>query len=604
MSDTGFFVLLAVAGAVGLLTLAAGEATALVAHHQVLPRPGGAMTAALAQWIHLGHPQLAWPVADRAWVQPVGLYWSAFGLAAAVLVGLVFWVGTMWSRRPAALGGTALGVERQARLATAADLGRLMVPGVTTGRIILGRWHTRSGPLLATEDETGPAKGWLSRAVVTSGRPSVIVLGPARSGKTFGLAVPAVAEWSGPALVVSVKGDILDATLSVRSCAGEVQVFDPRHVTRHRSGRWSPIARASTLSEAIRVARGLGEASPYGAKSDGEFWRATAEDVLGPLLYCAHLGGRSMRQLFRWVLAGADEDAEGWRDEVEEILSGSWATPAEHMDAESALAQLAASWKLGGQMHSSVWLMSRVTLRPWADPQIAASAESPTIDAGWLLSGDNTLYVAAPARQQAEVAPVFAGVVSTLLDAAAETAQAEGGQLRRRLLVVLDEAANTAPLRDLATYASTAGGQGIQLITIYQDLAQIRTRYQDAAATIVNNHLAKVVLPGVSDAETLKLVSDLAGEEEYDRRSQSRNLGDGGGSVSTGAATRRLLPMDLLRRMPVGSALLLYGQLPPAHLVLRLSLAQRLRTRLSAPAVRLWRRLRGDAATNEETGGG
>ena len=41
------------------------------------------------------------------------------------------------------------------------------------------------------------------------------------------------------------------------------------------------------------------------------------------------------------------------------------------------------------------------------------------------------------------------------------------------LLLVLDEAANIAPLSDLDALASTAAGHGIQLVTIWHDMAQI-----------------------------------------------------------------------------------------------------------------------------------
>ena len=58
--------------------------------------------------------------------------------------------------------------------------------------------------------------------------------------------------------------------------------------------------------------------------------------------------------------------------------------------------------------------------------------------------------------------------------------------------------ANIAPLPNLDGLASTAAGQGVQLVTVVQDLAQMRARWGDRAATIVNNHRAKIVGPGIS----------------------------------------------------------------------------------------------------------
>ena len=82
------------------------------------------------------------------------------------------------------------------------------------------------------------------------------------------------------------------------------------------------------------------------------------------------------------------------------------------------------------------------------------------------------------------------------------------------LLVVLDEAANIAPLPDLDALAATAAGHGMQLVTVWHDLAQITARYGPRAATVVNNHRAKLFLSGISDPSTLDYASHLIGDEE------------------------------------------------------------------------------------------
>ena len=52
-------------------------------------------------------------------------------------------------------------------------------------------------------------------------------------------------------------------------------------------------------------------------------------------------------------------------------------------------------------------------------------------------------------------------------------------------------------------------------------MAQIEARYKERARTVVNNHRAKVVLSGISDAGTLEYVTKLIGEEEIDSTSVS-----------------------------------------------------------------------------------
>jgi type IV secretion system protein VirD4 len=136
------------------------------------------------------------------------------------------------------------------------------------------------------------------------------------------------------------------------------------------------------------------------------------------------------------------------------------------------------------------------------------------------------------------------------------------------LLVVLDEAANIAPLPDLDALAATAAGHGIQLVTVWHDLAQITARFGPRATTVVNNHRAKLFMSGISDPATLDYASHLIGDEELHLPATTSG-GRTGPSTTRSPATRRLAPPDALRRTPPGQAVLLYGDLPPARLTLR-----------------------------------
>ena len=60
-------------------------------------------------------------------------------------------------------------------------------------------------------------------------------------------------------------------------------------------------------------------------------------------------------------------------------------------------------------------------------------------------------------------------VVRTAMERTAQT----GEPLELPFLILLDEAGNIAPLRQLAQIASTGAGQGIQLVSVFQDFAQL-----------------------------------------------------------------------------------------------------------------------------------
>jgi len=200
-------------------------------------------------------------------------------------------------------------------------------------------------------------------------------------------------------------------------------------------------------------------------------------------------------------------------------------------------------------------------------PALDSGGEGP-VDPKELLLGPNTLYLCAPAHDQRRLRGLFTAVVKQVLESAFDRAANLGGQLESPLLVVLDEAANIAPLAELDGLAATCAGHGVQLITVWQDLAQVAARYGERAATVVNNHRAKVFLSGTSDPRTLDHASHLVGEEELIVPSVTRDP-SGARSVTTAPVHRRLLPPEALRRLPGGSGVLVYGSLPPVRLSLR-----------------------------------
>lgn len=160
---------------------------------------------------------------------------------------------------------------------------------------------------------------------------------------------------------------------------------------------------------------------------------------------------------------------------------------------------------------------------------------------------------------------MFATLVGELIATAYRVANRSGRPLDPPLLVVLDEAANIAPLADLDVLASTAAGHGVQLVTIWQDVSQINARYGSRAGSVVNNHRAKLFLAGICDPPTLEQVSMLAGEAGAYRQSVTRDE-KGKASLTEAEVRERLVAPDALRRLVPGQALLLYGHLPPVAL--------------------------------------
>ena len=219
---------------------------------------------------------------------------------------------------------------------------------------------------------------------------------------------------------------------------------------------------------------------------------------------------------------------------------------------------------------SNVYATTETVLAAFADPSVLASAAVSDLQAERLLDGGrHTAYLCAPAHEQRRLQPLFATLVQEIVAAAYERATETGKPLDPPLLLVLDECANIAPLRELATLASTGAGQGIQLVSVFQDMAQINAVYgRDRAPTIVSNHRAKVILSGVADAQTLDYVGRLLGDEEVQQVSSTTGA-EGRTSTTQSVAHRSLAPANALREMRPGHGVLVYGHLPPARITLR-----------------------------------
>ncbi len=437
-------------------------------------------------------------------------------------------------RRPAARG--------TARWAGGGDLRPLVVAsgrdtGPPPGRLVLGRAGRRS--------------------IASERAQSVIVIGPTQSHKTSGFGIPAILEWQGPVVAASVKTDLLDHTIHHRRRVGTVQCFDPSGSTGMVSSFWSPLPASRTWPGARRAAAALTEVakSSAGTMSDGDFWYATATKMLAPLLFAAAFGKGDMADVVRWV--DTHEEAE-----VLDLL-GATGVPEAINAARSLFGKDA-------RQRSSIYTTVETVLEPFATSgDAAASASAERVDPMALIRGSNTLYVCAPAHDQRRLTPLFAAVIRQIVECCYDQVTRIRRPLDPPLLIVLDEAANIAPLHDLDALAATAAGHGLQLVTIWHDLAQITARYGPRALTVVNNHRAKLFLSGISDPSTLDYASHLIGEEEVLLPALTHGGMDGAASTTLSPSVRKLAAPDALRRIAPGEGFLVYGHLPPARLRLR-----------------------------------
>jgi type IV secretion system protein VirD4 len=391
---------------------------------------------------------------------------------------------------------------------------------------------------------------------------AVTAVGPSRSGKTRTV-VEAILEGRGPALLFSVKTDLLAKTIDHRRQLGEVKVFDPSGVSGEQSASWTPLRDAGHVKGAQAAAKALSDASPRGEHENSSYWLKQAEILLSGILWLAATApGRSMGDVVAWVMA-QDQPREGNGGTIAPLLRAliDGPDPAVAEGARQAHTWLRGIWEMDPRTSSSIYATARTAIWPWADPGVAAVSKCCEIDLPWLLSGENTLYICAPLADQDRLAPTLGGLVGDVVNQAVDLSNRRGCEpLDPTLLVVLDEAAN-APLRQLPQWASTLAGIGIQLVTTWQSKSQIDAIYGAQADTILTNHRTKLFFAGMSDSSGLEYVNRLLGIEHV-----ASDL-SGSGLDSPGVPTHvPLAPPNVLRQMRPGEALLIHETLPAAHI--------------------------------------
>jgi type IV secretion system protein VirD4 len=495
-------------------------------------------------------PAAAWPRAARPGLPGAVEFYAVLvamlGTAAA---------GAVWIPRVLRFGQPGQG----ARWAGAAELSALH-GSARTGRLALGRYR---GRLLHAEQ-----------------RHALIAFGPPQSGKSAGLAVPALLEWEGPAIASSIKTDLLAGTVTRRRALGKVFVFDPFGLAVPESNTWSPLRAAATWDGALECAWRLaaaGELDQRGVEG-GDFWAIAAEQRLAPLLFTASVSGLGMDAVVRWAYGQGGREL----DETIARMTGE-ARGAEQLEGvHAAYDALRAFERQADRTRTSIEATAQGLLRAYRFTRVLRSAATCQIVPDELLSSCNTLYLIGDAKASKLLRPIFLALLSEIVDRAYERATLAGGQLERPLLLCLDEAGNVAPLPNLAEIASTAPSHNIQLVSIFHDLAQARSRYGRQAETVVNSHRARMLLPGVADLDTLRYFAGLAGEEEARDLSRTTGAGAGGGTSTSSLRRRPLIAAEALRQLPDRHALLLYGSLPPARVRLRMWFADRRLRRLAA----------------------
>jgi type IV secretion system protein VirD4 len=236
-----------------------------------------------------------------------------------------------------------------------------------------------------------------------------------------------------------------------------------------------------------------------------------------------------------------------------------------------AFASLLGLFNTEDRERASIFSAAADALQAYTSEAALDAAKDPNFDPAAFVGSRDTIYIHAPAEDQAAAGPLVCGLLSEIRRATYLAHRQR--TMKRPVLFALDEVANIAPLEELPQIASEGGGQGLILLAALQDLSQARARWGAAADGFLTLFGTKLILPGIADTRTLESVSVTLGEYDREMVSTSRSspAASLGALFSTGQSTApsrtrtvstqrtRVLSPGEIANIPTGRALHLDG---------------------------------------------
>jgi type IV secretory pathway TraG/TraD family ATPase VirD4 len=275
-------------------------------------------------------------------------------------------------------------------------------------------------------------------------------------------------------------------------------------------------------------------------------------------LYAAARSGAQITDVVRWAAGAA---TSGTAAEIGRVMEGLIA-------ADDEAARIAYDVYLGilrtaDRERASIVSTTGRVLRVYQTLGARRAAADPNLDPTAFVRSRDTIYITAPSDRQALYAPMIVGMLEQIRYAqyarhAAD--QRAGTPPGPHVTFLLDEVSNIAPV-PLPQIVSEAGGQGLHVVAVLQDLSQARARWGDHADGLLTLFRVKYALPGLVEPRTLEALSQAIGE--YDRVTISHGTSQLGiyetTTVNHSVQRQRVLSPGEIAQLPAGHGLLLNG---------------------------------------------
>jgi type IV secretion system protein VirD4 len=381
----------------------------------------------------------------------------------------------------------------------------------------------------------------------------ILATAPTGAGKTSTFIIPALLSETGTRsmYINDVKGEL------IQQCAGhlarnhKVCIFAPTRPDI--SLCYNPLAYIENMEDAEALARCWVENSRDTGQRN-EFWDDSARMLLTaailhlketeknpPLFRLAEL---FMRQKF---------------DDLAAIFETSPSMQARAI-AGSVFANLGKNERLAG----SIMVGMATRLYILYNEELAQVTAKNEIDFRDMLSGPTAFFVSIPASEAQRLRPISAAYVMQLMRFL-QRSRVERERNNISFAFYLDEFSNTGRIPNFGKYISLVRSDRIAFILVIQNFEQLIDTYgEEEAKSIRANCNTQIIFPAMGKGET-EYYSELLGKTTVFTWSYNESMG-----LLEGAKhqdhERPLMAPDELRTMPLGSLIVIHGNIPPIRL--------------------------------------
>lgn len=399
------------------------------------------------------------------------------------------------------------------------------------------------------EDPTAMAFGHVGNPLMLRTEKHILVMASTRSGKGVTLIIPHLLRYGGSAFVLDPKGENAKATYRQRQQLNDrVHVLDPFGITGLPRARFNPLSR---FTPANMEAESKSLASALFLISDGkrDHWNASGQQLVAALILFVYVSkaippNKKDLGMVRKLLLGRIKET------LEEMVK---------LDvADGLLRDLAKSFLITppneiGSIVSTAQRETEILDNPHIVACLAATGPGEEVDFKAWKQGTMSVFLCLSAPKF----PTFNRWLRLILTSALDEMTDTLNPPPLPVCFMLDELATLGHLQAVENAVGLAAGYGIQLISVFQDVAQMKGLYEKRWASFIGNAGVRALF-NLDDFETAEYWSKFIGSRLHQTQNLQQDIYGQTSSQNVGEAVRPLVtPEQLMLNYASGKMLVL-----------------------------------------------